>query len=53
MEGPPILLNPQAYSTMALVVHELVTNSAKYGGLSDGGRVTISWSRGNNGDLLI
>jgi light-regulated signal transduction histidine kinase (bacteriophytochrome)/CheY-like chemotaxis protein len=53
MEGPPILLNPQAYSTMALVVHELVTNSAKYGGLSDSGRVKISWSRANNGDLLI
>lgn len=53
VEGPPILLNPQAYSTMALVVHELVTNSAKYGGLSDSGRVTISWSRANNGDLII
>jgi light-regulated signal transduction histidine kinase (bacteriophytochrome) len=25
--GPAILLNPQAYSVMALVVHELVTNS--------------------------
>ncbi len=51
--GPSILLNPQAYSTMALVVHELVTNSAKYGSLSDSGRVTISWGRANNGDLLI
>jgi light-regulated signal transduction histidine kinase (bacteriophytochrome) len=53
VEGPPILLNPQAYSTMALVVHELVTNSAKYGSLSDSGRVNISWRRGNNGDLHI
>jgi len=53
IEGPPVLLNPQAYSTMALVVHELVTNSAKYGGLSDSGRVKISWRRGNNGDLHI
>lgn len=35
--GDPVLLNPQAYSTMALVLHELVTNSAKYGSLSDGG----------------
>jgi two-component sensor histidine kinase len=52
-EGPPVLLNPQAYSTMALVVHELVTNSAKYGGLSDGGQVSIGWRRANNGDLLI
>jgi len=48
-----VLLNPQAYSTMALVVHELVTNSAKYGSLSDSGQVSISWRRSNNGDLLI
>jgi light-regulated signal transduction histidine kinase (bacteriophytochrome)/CheY-like chemotaxis protein len=52
-EGPPVLLNPQAYSTMALVVHELVTNSAKYGSLSDHGKVAIAWHRGNNGDLII
>ena len=39
--GPPILLNPQAYSTMALVIHELVTNSTKYGSLSAAGRVEI------------
>lgn len=52
-DGPPVLLNPQAYSTMALVVHELVTNSAKYGSLSDSGRVHISWEREANGDLSI
>ena len=51
--GPPILLNPQAYSTMALVVHELVTNSAKYGSLSDSGQVQIEWKREDNGDLAI
>jgi light-regulated signal transduction histidine kinase (bacteriophytochrome)/ActR/RegA family two-component response regulator len=53
IEGPPVLLNPQAYSTMALVVHELVTNSVKYGALSDGGRVEIGWWLENNGDLTI
>jgi two-component sensor histidine kinase/CheY-like chemotaxis protein len=52
-DGPPVLLNPQAYSTMALVVHELVTNSAKYGSLSDSGRVDISWELEVNGDLSI
>jgi light-regulated signal transduction histidine kinase (bacteriophytochrome)/CheY-like chemotaxis protein len=52
-EGPPVLLNPQAYSTMALVMHELVTNSAKYGGLSDSGRVVLQWWLENNGDLTI
>ncbi|MES2290632.1 MAG: HWE histidine kinase domain-containing protein [Pseudomonadota bacterium] len=54
-EGEPVLLNPQAYSTMALVIHELVTNSTKYGSLSvPEGRVTISWNRDNEaGDLII
>ena len=53
-EGNPVLLNPQAYSTMALVVHELVTNSTKYGGLSvQGGRVRISWDRNADGDLVL
>ena len=53
-EGKPILLNPQAYSTMALVVHELVTNSNKYGALSaKGGRTHIDWHRNTAGDLEI
>ncbi|WP_225896816.1 HWE histidine kinase domain-containing protein [Brevundimonas goettingensis] len=53
-EGEPILLNPQAYSTMALVVHELVTNSTKYGALSTlAGRVTIGWHRNAKGDLNL
>ena len=44
--GEPVLLNPQAYSTMALVIHELVTNSTKYGSLSvDGGRSTHRLAR--------
>lgn len=53
VEGPELMLNPQAYSTMALVIHELVTNSAKYGGLSDSGRVHIQWRRNAEGDLLL
>ncbi|MEP7315258.1 MAG: HWE histidine kinase domain-containing protein [Sphingomicrobium sp.] len=52
-EGDNVLLNPQAYSSMALVIHELVTNSAKYGALSDGGKVSTSWSRDNHGSLII
>ncbi|QPQ56181.1 GAF domain-containing protein [Allosphingosinicella flava] len=51
--GPVVLLNPQAYSTMALVVHELVTNSAKYGSLSDSGRVVVEWWMEDAGDLAI
>ncbi|MBW0144697.1 HWE histidine kinase domain-containing protein [Sphingomicrobium clamense] len=51
--GPNVLLKPQAYSTMALVIHELVTNSAKYGSLSDSGCVEVDWRIDNNGDLVI
>lgn len=52
-EGPPVLLNPQAYSTMALVVHELVTNSTKYGSLSGDGEVHIRWNRNDDNDLVL
>lgn len=52
-DGPPILLNPQAFSTMALVVHELVTNSTKYGSLSGDGEVHIHWARNVAGDLAV
>ena len=51
--GGFVLLHPQAYSTMALVIHELVTNSAKYGSLSDSGTVTIDWTRDAEGDLRV
>lgn len=52
-EGDNILLNPQAYSSMALVIHELVTNSTKYGSLSDGGEVAIRWFRNDERNLEI
>jgi len=46
LDGTDVLLEPQAFTTMALVVHELVTNSAKYGALSDSaGRVDVRWER--------
>jgi len=52
--GEPILLNPQAFSTMALVLHELVTNSTKYGSLSvPEGKVTLDWKRNDSGDLIL
>lgn len=53
-QGEAIFLNPNAYSTMALVVHELVTNSNKYGSLSvPEGRVIISWHRNPTKDLML
>lgn len=52
--GEQVMLNPLAYSTMALVLHELVTNSSKYGSLSvPDGHVTIAWNFSGRGDLLV
>ena len=52
-DGPPVLLDPNAFSTMALVFHELMTNSAKYGALSDNGTVLVKWHITDDGDLRI
>ncbi len=54
LDGPDVLLDPRAFSTLALVTHELLTNSAKYGALADSvGRVNVRWGIGENGQLRI
>lgn len=53
LDGGAALLKPQAFSTLALVVHELMTNSAKYGALSDSGTVAVKWWLDDEGDLHI
>ena len=43
-----------AFATLALVVHEMMTNSAKYGALADStGQVEIVWKIDNNSSLVI
>jgi len=43
-QGPIILLPPATAQTIALALHELATNAAKYGALSAGsGRVKLTW----------
>jgi light-regulated signal transduction histidine kinase (bacteriophytochrome) len=52
--GPDILLEPQAFTTVALVVHEMITNSAKYGALTDArGKVHIETKVDGLGKLLV
>lgn len=42
--GPAVLLPPATAQTIALALHELATNAAKYGALStDAGRVDLTW----------
>ena len=54
INGPRVLLKPPALSTVALVIHELMTNSVKYGALTDvGGRVAINWWVDQSGRLVI
>lgn len=52
--GPDIEVAPVAFSTLALVMHELITNSAKYGSLSDQrGAVKLGISVRDDGSLDI
>jgi light-regulated signal transduction histidine kinase (bacteriophytochrome)/CheY-like chemotaxis protein len=54
LHGPDARLQPQAFSALALVMHEMITNSAKYGALSDRrGTVTIQTKLGASGNFVI
>ena len=45
MNGPSLRLAPKTAVTIAMALHELCTNAAKYGALSvDSGRVALTWS---------
>jgi two-component sensor histidine kinase len=50
IEGPEVDLAAEATQTLAMVLHELATNAAKYGSLSNShGRVAIRWRRPSRG----
>ena len=54
IDGPSVLLEPNAAQAIAVILHELATNAAKYGALSvPNGHVRIEWSHEQNGQLVL
>jgi len=52
--GESIVLPPQMAQNFTLVLHELATNSAKYGALStNAGKIGVSWTIERNGSGLM
>ena len=54
IDGPTLMLNPDLAQAIAVALHELATNAAKYGALSSAkGQVRVEWSRTENGKLVL
>jgi PAS domain S-box-containing protein len=54
IEGDTLMLEPTAAQAIAVTVHELATNAAKYGSLSvPDGRVHVQCSRAANGHVML
>jgi two-component sensor histidine kinase len=50
IDGPDVVLTPEAAQVLAMVIHELATNAAKFGAISvESGRVAVRWSFVANG----
>ena len=54
IHGPQVLLEPNAAQSIAVIMHELATNAAKYGALSVAkGNVDLGWSHDSDGRLEL
>ena len=54
MDGPQVLLEPNTAQAVAVTLHELATNAAKYGALSTAnGHIDLKWSHEANGRLNL
>jgi PAS domain S-box-containing protein len=54
IDGPNVLLVPNTAQAIAVTLHELATNAAKYGSLSvPKGQVEVTWSQAADGQLTL
>lgn len=54
ISGPPSMVGGETALRLMMALHELCTNAAKYGALSNpSGRVTIDWSWAGNGIIAL
>jgi len=54
VEGPQVLLRPNDAQVVAIILHELATNAAKYGALSmPAGQVHLQWLHRADGQLVL
>ena len=54
IDGPPVLLEPDVAQIIAITLHELATNAAKYGALAvPDGQVELKWSHDPDGRLHL
>jgi PAS domain S-box-containing protein len=54
INGPAIILKQDVAQSIAVALHELATNAAKYGALSEEkGKVRVEWSRAADGRVVL
>ena len=54
IDGPQVFLEPNVAQAIAITLHELATNSAKYGSMSvPSGQTALTWSHEADGKLIL